>query len=161
MGKNMEEDIQKKTYEEVAALKDLFLRRLMDDKIKAAAIVRLNENNEALQRQLDERAIAALVKEILLICDRIDAQDTLDALTCSVEEELLEVLARRDFYKMPPAETFDPAYHNAVGTVEETAEHPDKSIVRIVRNGYLFCDKVFRPADVVVAVKRKEVQISE
>ena len=46
----MEEDIQKKTYEEVAALKDLFLRRLMDDKIKAAAIVRLNENNEALQR---------------------------------------------------------------------------------------------------------------
>lgn len=52
----MEEDIQKKTYEEVAALKDLFLRRLMDDKIKAAAIVRLNENNEALQRQLDERA---------------------------------------------------------------------------------------------------------
>lgn len=100
----MEEDIQKKTYEEVAALKDLFLRRLMDDKIKAAAIVRLNENNEALQRQLDERAITSLVKEILLICDRIDAQDTLDDLTCSVEEELLEVLARRDFYKMPPAE---------------------------------------------------------
>ena len=111
----MEEDIQKKTYEEVAALKDLFLRRLMDDKIKAAAIVRLNENNEALQRQLDERAITSFVKEILLICDRIDAQDTLDDLTCSVEEELLEVLARRDFYKMPPAETFDPACHNAVG----------------------------------------------
>jgi len=37
----MEEDIQKKTYEEIAALKDLFLRRLMDDKIKAAALVQL------------------------------------------------------------------------------------------------------------------------
>ena len=156
----MEEDIQKKTYEEVAALKDLFLRRLMDDKIKAAAIVRLNENNEALQRQLDEKAITSMIKEILLICDRIDAQDALDDLTCSIEEELLEVLARRNFYRMPPAETFDPAYHNAVGTVEETAEHPDKSIVRIVRNGYIFCDKVFRP-DVIVAVKRKEVQTSE
>ena len=157
----MEEDIQKKTYEEVAALKDLFLRRLMDDKIKAAAIVRLNENNEALQRQLDEKAITSMIKEILLICDRIDAQDALDDLTCSIEEELLEVLARRNFYRMPPAETFDPAYHNAVGAVEETAEHPDKSIVRIVRNGYIFCDKVFRPADVIVAVKRKEVQTSE
>ena len=157
----MEEDIQKKTYEEVAALKDLFLRRLMDDKIKAAAIVRLNENNEALQRQLDEKAITSMIKEILLICDRIDAQDALDDLTCSIEEELLEVLARRNFYRMPPAETFDPAYHNAVGTVEETAEHPDKSIVRIVRNGYIFCDKVFRPADDIVAVKRKEIQTSE
>ena len=157
----MEEDIQKKTYEEVAALKDLFLRRLMDDKIKAAAIVRLNENNEALQRQLDEKAITSMIKEILLICDRIDAQDALDDLTCSIEEELLEVLARRNFYRMPPAETFDPAYHNAVGTVEEPGEHPDRSIVRIVRNGYIFCDKVFRPADVIVAVKRKEVQTSE
>ena len=157
----MEEDIQKKTYEEVVALKDLFLRRLMDDKIKAAAIARLNENNEVLQRQLDEKAITSLVKEILLICDRIDAQDTLDALTCSVEEELLEVLARRNFYKMPPAETFDPVFHNAVGTVEESAEYPDKSIVRIVRNGYFFCEKVFRPADVIVAVKRKDVPISE
>lgn len=157
----MEEDIQKKTYEEVAALKDLFLRRLMDDKIKAAAIVRLNENNEVLQRQLDEKAITSLVKEILLICDRIDAQDTLDSLTCSVEEELLEVLARRNFYKMPPAETFDPVCHNAVGAVEESAEYPDKSIVRIVRNGYFFCEKVFRPADVIVAVKRKGVPISE
>lgn len=157
----MEEDIQKKTYEEVTALKDLFLRRLMDDKIKAAAIVRLNENNEVLQRQLDEKAITSLVKEILLICDRIDAQDTLDALTCSVEEELLEVLARRNFNKMPPAETFDPVCHNAVGAVEESAEYPDKSIVRIVRNGYFFCGKVFRPADVIVAVKRKDVPISE
>ena len=157
----MEEDIQKKTYEEVAALKDLFLRRLMDDKIKAAAIVRLNENNEVLQRQLDEKAITSLVKEILLICDRIDAQDTLDSLTCSVEEELLEVLARRNFDKMPPAETFDPVCHNAVGAVEESAEYPDKSIVRIVRNGYFFCEKVFRPADVIVAVKRKGVPISE
>lgn len=82
----MEEDIQKKTYEEVAALKDLFLRRLMDDKIKAAAIVRLNENNEALQRQLDERAITSFVKEILLICDRIDAQDTLDDLFSLLDE---------------------------------------------------------------------------
>lgn len=157
----MEEDIQKKTYEEVAALKDLFLRRLMDDKIKAAAIVRLNENNEALQRQLDEKAITSIVREILLICDRIDAQDALDDLTRSVEEELSEVLARRDFCRMPPAEVFDPACHNAVGTVEETVEHPDKSIVKIVRNGYFFRDKVFRPADVIVAVRRRNDQILE
>lgn len=154
----MEEEIYKKTYEEVAALKDLFLRRLMDDKIKAAAIVRLTESNEALQRQLDEKAISALVKEILLVCDRIDGQEAADDLTISVEEELLEILARREFYQMPPAEVFDPAYHNAVGTVEETAEHPEKSIVKTVRKGYLFRDRVFRSADVIVAVKKRETE---
>lgn len=157
----MEEDIQKKTYEEVAALKDLFLRRLMDDKIKAAALVQLKDNNDVLQKQLDEKAIVSLVREILLICDRIDAQETVDDLTNSVEEELLEILARREFYKMPVATTFDPAYHNAVGTVEETPEMPEKSIVKIVRNGYMFRDRVFRSADVIVSIKSKETKQAE
>lgn len=157
----MEEDLSKKTYDEVAALKDLFLRRLMDDKIKGAAIVQLKENYEALQRQLDERAISSLVRELLLICDRIDAQEWADDLTLSMEEELLEILSRRGFTAMPHIESFDPAYHNAVGTVEETPEFPEKSIVRVVRNGYFFCDGVFRSADVIVSVKKKNSCVPE
>lgn len=157
----MEEEFQKKTYDEVAALKDLFLRRLMDDKIKAAAIVQLKENNEALQRQLDEKAISALVKEILLVCDRIDEQETVDDLTMSVKEELLEILSRREFCRIPYAEFFDPAYHNAVGTTEETSKFPEKSIVKVVRNGYFFRNSLFRPADVIVSVRKKDAGVSE
>lgn len=157
----MEEDMQKKTYEEVAALKDLFLRRLMDDKIKAAAITRLSADNEALQRQLDEKAIAGFVKELLLLCDRIDGQNAPDDLVCSIEEELLEILERRGFRKMPQTAIFDPACHNAVGTVEETQEYPEKHIVQTVRNGYCFRDSVFRPADVIVAVRKKTDSLPE
>ena len=153
----MDEDLQKKTYEEIAALKDLFLRRLMDDKVKTAALLQLKESNDALQRQLDERAISSFVKEILLICDRIDAQKEIDELTESVEEEILETLAHREFYKMDTPVLFDPLIHNAVGTVEETEEHPEKRIVRVIRNGYYFKDKVFRAADVIVAVKKKQL----
>ena len=149
------EDYQKLTYDEVAALKDLFLRRLMDDKIKSAAINQLKENNEALQRQLDEKAVSSLVKDIILICDRIDMQEEVDDFTASVEEELLEVLARREYTRMPLSATFDPVCHNAVGAQPETPEYPEKSIIRVVRNGYCFRDKVFRPADVIVSVKKK------
>ena len=156
----MNEEYETKIYEEVSALKDLFLRRLMDDKIKASAIVQLKENNEALQRQLDEKAISSLVNEILLICDRIDSQESIDELTESVEDELLEILARREFYRIPESEWFDPACHNAVGTVEETEEYPEKSIVKTIRNGYYFRNRVFRPADVIVSVKRNETNIS-
>ncbi len=157
----MEEDLQKKTYDEVLALKDLFLRRLMDDKIKAAALVQSKENSEALLRQLDEKAIFSLVKEILLVCDRIDAQEFVDDFTASVEEELLEILARREFYKMPQPTIFDPTCHNAVGTAEETPEHPEKSVVKVVKNGFLFRDRVFRFADVIVSSKKKETNPSE
>ncbi|MDO4983696.1 MAG: nucleotide exchange factor GrpE [Eubacteriales bacterium] len=157
----MQENYQLKTYEEVAALKDLFLRRLMDDKIKASAIIQLKEDIEILKKQLDEKAIYSIVKEILLVCDRIDQQETVDDMTSSIEDELLEILERREFYRMPPSDEFDPLCHNAVGTVEETPDHPEKTVVRVVRSGYYFRDRVFRPADVIVAVKRNDMDYAD
>lgn len=141
-------------YDEVLQLKDLFLRRLMDDKVKSAAILQLKDNNEALQRQLDDKAIMTLVRDIILICDRINAQEIVDDMTASIEEELTEILARREFHRMPRAEFFDPTCHNAVGTEEETPKHPERSIVKVVKDGYYYRDRVFRPADVIVSIKK-------
>lgn len=152
----MSDELLNKTYDEVVALKDLFLRRLMDDKVKMASLAQLKDQNEQLQKQLDDKALYGFIKEILLICDRIDAQTEIDSLTESVEYELLDLLARREIYRMEQSTIFDPRYHNAVGTVVATEEYPEKSVVRVVRNGYLIKDKVFRPEDVVVAVKDSE-----
>ncbi len=149
----MSDELLNKTYDEVVALKDLFLRRLMDDKVKMASLAQLKDQNEQLQKQLDDKALYGFIKEILLICDRIDAQTEIDSLTESVEYEILDLLARREIYRMEQSTIFDPRYHNAVGTVVATEEYPEKSVVRVVRNGYLIKDKVFRPEDVVVAVK--------
>lgn len=149
----MSEEMINKTYEEVIQLKDLFLRRLMDDKVKVASIAQLKEQNELLQQRLDEKNLSAFVKELLLICDRIDNQETVDDMTASVEEEILELLARREIYQMERPEIFDPRYHNAVGTADVTDEYPEKSVVKVVRNGYFLRDQVFRTADVIVAVR--------
>lgn len=149
----MSEEMINKTYEEVIQLKDLFLRRLMDDKVKVATLAQLKEQNELLQQRLDEKNLSVFVKELLLICDRIDSQETVDDLTASVEEEILELLARREIYQMEQPEIFDPRYHNAVATASVTDEYPEKSVVKVVRNGYFLRDQVFRPADVIVAVR--------
>lgn len=152
----MEEERLDRLIGEVADLKDLFLRRLMDDKVKTAVIAQLKENNAALQKMLDEKAVLNLVKDILIVCDRIDAQPEVDDLTASVEDELLEILARRDFFRMEVEECFDPALHNAVGTVPATDGVQDKTIIKVVRNGYMFRERVIRPADVIVAVKKRD-----
>lgn len=149
----MNEEVVNKTYEEVAALKDLFLRRLMDDKVKMAAISQLKEQNDLLQKRLDEKNLSSFMKELLLICDRVENQENVDDLTDSVKEEILELLARREVYQMEKPVVFDPKCHNAVGTAPATEEFPEKSVVRVVRNGYFFREQVFRPADVIVAVK--------
>lgn len=149
----MSEEIMSKTYEEVMQLKDLFLRRLMDDKVKVAAIAQLKEQNELLQQRLDEKNLSAFVKGLLMICDRIDSQDSVDDMTASVEEEILELLARREIYQMEQPKVFDPRYHNAVATESATDDYPEKSVIKVVRNGYLLRDQVFRAADVIVAVR--------
>ena len=77
-------------------------------------------------------------------------------MTASVEDELLEILARRDFFRMEVKEYFDPALHNAVGTVPATDGVQDKTIIKVVRNGYMFRERVIRPADVIVAVKKRD-----
>ena len=154
----MNEEMLNKTYEEVVALKDLFMRRMMDDKVKMATIAQLKEQNELLQKRLDEKNLSALVRELLLVCDRIESQEDVDNLTVSVVEEILEILARREIYRMEHSTTFDPKYHNAVDTVPATEQYPEKSVVRVVRNGYFLRDQVFRPADVVVAVHKTNAE---
>lgn len=148
----MDDELLKKTYEEVAALKDLFLRRLMDDKVKMAALAQMKEQNDILQKRVDDKNLSAFIKELLLVCDRIENQENIDELTVSVKDEILDLLARREIYQMEKPIIFNPKLHNAVGTIPATAELPEKSVARVVRNGYFLRDQVFRPADVVVAV---------
>lgn len=148
----MDDELLKKTYEEVAALKDLFLRRLMDDKVKIAALSQMKEQNDILQKRMDEKNLSAFIKELLLVCDRIENQENIDELTVSVKDEILDLLERREIYQMETPIIFDPKLHNAVGTVPSTEELPEKSVARVVRNGYFLREQVFRPADVIVAV---------
>lgn len=149
----MSDDIQKKTLEEIEELKDLFLRRLLDDKVKMAAIEQLRNQNEELQKKIDEKSLKTIANDLILLCDRIERNNTEDDFIASVKEEILEILARREIYPMTAPTFFDPSIHNAVGTELETEERPEKSVVRVTKKGYMFRDKVFRPANVVVAVK--------
>ncbi len=148
----MDDEVLKKTYEEVVALKDLFLRRLMDDKVKMAAISQLKEQNDLLQKRINEKNLSAFMKELLLVCDRIESQENVDELTTSVKDEILDLLARREIYQMERPVIFNPKWHNAVGTVPATEEFPQNSVVMIVRNGYFLREQVFRAADVIVAI---------
>ena len=150
----MSEEILNKTYEEVVALKDLFLRRLMDDKVKMAALVQLKEQNEILQKKMDDKNLVSFVNELLLVCDRVERQETIDDLTESIKSEILDILERRKIYQMEKPEMFNPALHRAVGAVPVSAEVPEDSIVKVVRKGYYFRDQVLRPADVIVASSR-------
>lgn len=141
-------------FSEVELLRDLFARRLMDDKVKNAAIEKLSQSNASLIKAAEDNQVLGFVKELILICDRIYNQPTSDAFSYSILEEILEVLARRGIEQIQQLDIFDPKIHNSVSVVEASEESPANTIATVVRHGYIREGKVIRPADVVVAIAK-------
>jgi molecular chaperone GrpE len=120
---------------------------------------RTSREREDWNRQAQER----LLREILPALDNFDralavpsVPGTDPAFRTGVElihREFLNALERvgvRAFLSV--GQPFDPARHEAVSRVERD-DVPDQSVVAETLRGYLYQDRVLRPAHVVVAVR--------
>lgn len=135
----------------VAELRDLFVRRLMDDKVKNNVIEKLSAANKDLVKALEEKQIDSMAKELILLCDRIYLQPQKDDFVWSVLDEILEILARRGIEQISQLDTFDPHIHNTVSVVPASDEKADGTIAEVLRHGYTREQRLLRPADVIVA----------
>lgn len=132
--------------QDVKGLKDLFTRRLMNDRQK-------NEMIQGLEKGAAHAYVEPVAHDLILLLDRIEGEE--DVLMRSVQEELLEILERQGICEIGTEGAFDPKFHRAVKA--ETEEGIEQiRIIQKVRKGYMFYDKVMRPADVIVAVPEKE-----
>ncbi len=68
-----------------------------------------------------------------------------------VYDQLLEALAKEGLSTVEPVgQPFDPNLHEAV-MQEESAEHPEGTVVRVLERGYILQDRIIRHAKVSVA----------
>lgn len=78
-----------------------------------------------------------------------------------LSDQLLESLKTIGLEKMSPkGETFDPERHEAVSQME-TQDAPDMTVLDVYKDGYLYHDRVIRPAQVVVARAPEESAAEE
>jgi len=143
--------------QEIAQLRDLFVRRLADDKVRARSVELLSDQINVVNRLLEERFLETLFRELLLVCDRIEATKEKSAFLWSIYDEILEVFARRDVVQIDELASFNPQIHKAIGTVPVSEDQLPNSIFSIVRNGYMLRDRILRPAEVIVAVVQSEI----
>ena len=122
---------------ELTALRDLFSRRLMNDKQKAELI-------QTLTAGANFACIEPFLYDLILLLDRIDGSD--DELVQSVQEELMEILERRGVEKIEVASEVDPRLSEDAGAMR---------IGGVLRSGYTFAGRVVRPAEVVVIKPKK------
>jgi molecular chaperone GrpE len=141
--------------DEIAGLKDRLLRALAEqENIRRRA---------ARERELAVKfAGAELVKHLLPTIDNLhravdsarqqpamdDAwqKNFLTGLT-AIEQGLVEVLAKHGINPIQPArcEPFDPLHHHALFEVEDSA-CPPGTVAQLIQPGYLYHDRVLRPA---------------
>lgn len=126
--------------DELGFLKDLFVRRLNDDKQKSQLI-----------NVLDEGARFAFIEpfltDIILVLDRLEKND--DDFTRSVYEEIYDILHRRGVERIEVTEDFNPALCKAVKS-NENPNIDSVIITGVIRSGYTFSGKVIRAAEVIV-----------
>ena len=103
-----------------------------------------------------------LIRDLLPIVDNLEraiassSRDTDDqrCILEGVEITLKEILKVLERHNVTPVESlgqpFDPRFHEAVGA-EESAAHPDNSVLREFQKGYLLHDRLIRPAMVIVS----------
>jgi molecular chaperone GrpE len=141
---------------QAAEAQDRYLRTLADfDNFRR----RVGREREEWRRQAQED----LLREILPALDNFDralgrgagrgGDDGFRAGVELIHRDFLNALERigvRSFSAV--GEVFDPQRHEAVARVER-ADVADQTVVDEVQRGYLFHDRVLRPARVVVAVE--------
>lgn len=119
-----------------------------------------------LQRLADERIAAdreRLLRDFLAVAD--DLARALSADGADVESirqgveltsrSLMHLLTRQGVTPIEAeGQPFDPAWHEAVGTVPASqANAPPDTIVHVVQTGYRIGDRLLRPARVIVATE--------
>lgn len=126
--------------EEVAGLKDLFVRRLNEDKQKVELIRTLSEGASFAFAE-------PFVSDIILLLDRLEKSE--NDFVRSVKEELYSIINRRGAERIEVYADFNSLLYKAVRVTED--DNADKlKVIGVVRNGYTFSGKVIRPAEVAV-----------
>ncbi len=141
-----------KVSEEIAGLRDLFQRRLLDDKDKRALLTTLQDEIQFFRSDLTDKILIPLFRELLLVLDRGASAGPEDELAQTLTDELAELLDRRGVRPLGESPIFDPAIHEAVATVPADEQWSNGSVTQVLRTGYQLDGRVLRPSRVEVAV---------
>lgn len=136
--------------QEISSLRDLFHRRLLEDRSKNDLIVALHESLRTRDALSTGEAFRDLFRELLIAVDRLVTEEPSRELCDSVADEVREAMARRGLAPVPTSTHFDARYHEAAEAIDAGPGRVAGEIVDVVRHGYLLGERLLRPAKVVV-----------
>ncbi|MCC6737789.1 MAG: nucleotide exchange factor GrpE [Planctomycetia bacterium] len=143
--------------EKVSVLEQLFVKRIKEDGVHAAAYNALYQDMSKYRDDAFRGAQKPLLKGLVLLYDTM--KRSLAGLEdgpgkAAVElhiEELLEVMARHEVERIAEAPAkYDRALQQALGTEPAAGPEEDQAVVRVVRDGFRWNGSVLRHQEVVI-----------
>lgn len=134
--------------DQLAALTDLFRRRLLDDRTKQARIEDLQARLESAERKLAAESLRPLVTRISLVIERLMSMPPSTELSTSIVDELEDILLAFGVRSIGLGHEIDSRRHEIVSVHGEgTVLRPEE----LVRSGYEKDGVVLVPARVKAA----------
>ncbi|MDD3999563.1 MAG: nucleotide exchange factor GrpE [Bacilli bacterium] len=156
---NLETEDLQKLQEEVTRLNDLYLRTVADAENYKR---RLNEERTR-ERKYGSQALLEKLIDVVDIFDKVVSVETEDEKLKNfligfemINKQLKQIMADEGIKRIETSnQKFNPAYHHAL-EVDYQEEFDEDLILEEVQTGYLFKDRVLRPALVKVNKKKLE-----
>lgn len=134
-------------------LRDQLLRAMADHQNFRRRIMQDREQDKILATQ-------GLVQDLLPVLDNFErtlaaiaagaSSESVTEGVLSIDRQLRTILESRQLTRIKAkGQPFDPNLHEAIG-VEESAEHPDNTVLQELEAGYAMGERVIRPARVRV-----------
>lgn len=140
--------------QEIAELKDKYLRSLADSENARKRIRQQSEESVRIQREALLRELLPIIDDLERAVDAASGGGNGKSIVEGVEMVLRSIhdLLRSQGVTQVSAigQRFDPMRHEAVDQIESSTEEPN-TIVREFNRGYLIGERVLRPARVTVA----------
>ena len=131
-------------------LRDLFRRRLFEDREKRRMLERLFDDLDAAKRGVLFEGMIPLVRGILLVIDRVDGfNEEGKEFVESVREELIEVLKRQGIDEVRCEGAVDPRVHDVRRVIEDGSTSADLIVECVEKRGFQFGNHLVRPAAIV------------
>lgn len=149
---DQESDLILKKDEEIGELNNKLMRLQAD-------FINYKKRTEKEKENSIDYGFEMMACELLPIIDNFqralsavdNKEDSFYKGTCMIEEQLINMLSKNKIVEIEAlGSDFDPNFHHAV-FMEESQEYESGKVIEVLQKGYMYKEKVIRPAMVKVA----------
>lgn len=130
---------------------NLLENKIKYDDAKEKAFNRLYDEMDSVKHDKEFQKIKPLYLDLILLYDRIGLVQSGNNILNTISDELLEILSKQNIERIDiESDVFDLSLQKVVDTQIVEEKEYDLKVIRVIRDGFMYKDKILRVQEVVI-----------